>query len=56
LRLRRRALVPNMMVWVERFDKSGKVIRVDTKKETVLVSIGLGQWEVPFSEVFPETA
>ncbi len=56
LRLQRRALVPNMMVWVERFDKSGKVIRVDTKKETVLVSIGLGQWEVPFSEVFPETA
>lgn len=50
----RRNLSPNMIVRVSRFDKTGKVIRVDTKKQTVLVSVGLGQWEVPFAEVFPE--
>jgi DNA mismatch repair protein MutS2 len=54
LQVQRRSLVPNMVVRVERFDKTGKVIRVDAKKETVTVSIGLGQWEVPFAEVFPE--
>jgi DNA mismatch repair protein MutS2 len=54
LQAQRRSLVPNMMVRVQRFDQVGKVIRVDPKKETVLVGIGIGQWEVPFSEVFPE--
>ena len=54
LQAQRRNLTPNMVVRVARFDKTGTVIRVDNKKQTVLVSVGLGQWEVPFSEVFPE--
>ena len=54
LQVQRRNLSPNMIVRVSRFDKTGKVIRVDNKKQMVLVSIGLGQWEVPFAEVFPE--
>lgn len=43
----------NDVVRVSRFDKTGKVIRVDVKKQTVTVSVGLGQWEIPFEEIFP---
>jgi DNA mismatch repair protein MutS2 len=46
-------LKPNDTVRVSRFDRTGKVVRVDAKKQTVTVSVGLGQWEVPFEEVFP---
>lgn len=46
-------LRPNDVVRVSRFDRSGKVVRVDPKKQTVTVSVGLGQWEVPFEEIFP---
>ena len=41
------------MVRVSRFDKTGKVFRVDAKKQTVTVGVGIGQWEVPFDEIFP---
>jgi DNA mismatch repair protein MutS2 len=51
---KRVTLRPNDKVHVARFDKTGTVVRVDPKKQTVLVSVGLGQWEVPFDEVFPE--
>lgn len=40
-------------VRVSRFDKVGRVVRVDAKKRSALVSVGLGQWEVPFDELFP---
>ncbi|MBM3979560.1 MAG: DNA strand exchange inhibitor protein [Planctomycetes bacterium] len=40
-------------VTVERFGAVGKVVKVDAKKQTVTVSVGIGQWEVPFDEVFP---
>jgi DNA mismatch repair protein MutS2 len=43
----------NDVVKVSRFDRTGKVVRVDMKKQTVMVSVGIGQWEVPFDEVFP---
>ena len=46
-------LKANDVVKVSRFDRSGKVVRVDVKKQTVTVSVGIGQWEVPFDEVFP---
>ena len=36
-----------------RFDKTGRVVRVNLHKLTVVVSVGLGQWEVPFDEVLP---
>jgi DNA mismatch repair protein MutS2 len=49
----RAGLRPNDVVRVSRFDRAGKVVRVDAKKQTVTVSVGLGQWEVPFDEVFP---
>jgi DNA mismatch repair protein MutS2 len=51
---KRAALRANDVVRVSRFDKTGKVVRIDAKKQTVTVSVGLGQWEVPFDEVFPE--
>src|SRR5439155_22939577 len=50
---RRAGLRPNDVVRVSRFDKTGKVVRVDAKQQTVTVSVGLGQWEIPFEEIFP---
>jgi DNA mismatch repair protein MutS2 len=55
LRERRLTLKANDLVHVERFGKSGRVVRVNSVKGTVTVSVGLGQWEVPLDEVFPET-
>jgi DNA mismatch repair protein MutS2 len=46
-------LKPRDRVRVPRFDKVGQVVRVDHKRNTVMVSVGLGQWEVPLDEVFP---
>jgi DNA mismatch repair protein MutS2 len=43
-------------VRVPRFDKPGRVVRVNHQKNLVVVSVGLGQWEVPLDEVFPEAA
>jgi DNA mismatch repair protein MutS2 len=53
LRLARSRLQANDMVRVPRFDKPGRIVRVDHKKNLVVVSVGLGQWEVPLEEVFP---
>jgi DNA mismatch repair protein MutS2 len=49
-------LKPNDTVLVSRFDRTGKVMRVDARKQTVTVSVGIGHWEVPFEEVFPAPA
>jgi DNA mismatch repair protein MutS2 len=46
-------LKPGAVVRVSRFDSTGRVVRVDVKKQTVTVSVGLGQWEIPFDEIFP---
>ena len=53
LRDARLKLQPNDPVRVERFDKPGRVVRIDAKKNLAVVSLGLGQWEVPLDEVFP---
>src|SRR5262249_10179350 len=53
LREARSRLKPNDPVRVARFDKPGRVVRVDHKKNIAVVSVGLGQWEVPLEEVFP---
>ena len=53
---RRAGLQPNDPVRVTRFDGVGKVVRVNAAKNTVTVRVGIGQWEVPFDEVFPEPA
>jgi DNA mismatch repair protein MutS2 len=49
----RAKLQPNDPVRVARFDKSGRLVRVDYKRNIAVVSVGLGQWEVPLEEVFP---
>jgi DNA mismatch repair protein MutS2 len=54
LREARARLKPNDPVRVARFDKPGRVVRVDHKKGLAVVSVGLGQWEVPLEEVFPD--
>ena len=56
LQARRAGLQPNDPVRVARFDGVGKVVRVNATKNTVTVRVGIGQWEVPFDEVFPEPA
>jgi DNA mismatch repair protein MutS2 len=54
LREARLRLLPNDPVRVPRFDKPGRVVRVDFKRNIAVVSLGIGQWEVPLDEVFPE--
>ena len=53
LREARLKLQPNDVVRVPRFDKPGRIVRVDFKRNIALVSVGLGQWEIPLEEVFP---
>jgi DNA mismatch repair protein MutS2 len=53
LRELRGRLAPDDRVHIQRFGKVGRVIRVDHKKNIAVVSLGLGQWEVPLEEVFP---
>jgi len=53
LREWRLGLKQNDLVHVERFGSKGRVVKVFPLKMTVSVSVGLGQWEVPFDEVVP---
>jgi DNA mismatch repair protein MutS2 len=53
LRAARLRLQPNDPVRVPRFDKPGRLVRIDHKKNLAVVSVGLGQWEVPLDDVFP---
>jgi DNA mismatch repair protein MutS2 len=54
LREARLRLQPNDPVRVPKFDRPGRVVRVDHKRNVAVVSLGLGQWEVPLDEVFPQ--
>ncbi len=54
LREARLRMQPNDPVRVPRFDKLGRIVRVDHKRNVALVSLGIGQWEVPLDEVFPD--
>jgi DNA mismatch repair protein MutS2 len=54
LREARSRLQPNDVVKVQRFGKDGRIVRVDHKRNVAVVSVGLGQWEVPLEEVFPQ--
>jgi DNA mismatch repair protein MutS2 len=53
LREARLRLQANDAVRVPKFGEPGRVVRVDFKKNTALVRVGLGQWEVSLDEVFP---
>jgi len=53
LREARLKLQANDMVRVPRFDKPGRIVRVDHKRNIALVSVGIGQWEVSLEDVFP---
>jgi DNA mismatch repair protein MutS2 len=53
LREARGRLQANDTVRVARFDQPGRIVRVDHKRNVALVSVGLGQWEVPLDELFP---
>jgi DNA mismatch repair protein MutS2 len=56
LRQARSRLQVNDPVRVPRFDKPGRIVRVDHKRNVAVVSLGLGQWEVPLDDVFPLTS
>jgi DNA mismatch repair protein MutS2 len=53
LRGMREKLKAGDAVRVPRYDKVGRVVRVDLKRNIAVVSLGLGQWEVSLDEVFP---
>jgi len=53
LKAARAKLKPDDSVQVPRFDKQGRVVRVDHRRNVVVVSVGLGQWEVGLEEVIP---
>jgi DNA mismatch repair protein MutS2 len=53
LREFRARLQANDRVRVTRFDQPGRIVRVDSRKCIAVVSVGLGQWEVPMDEIFP---
>jgi len=55
LRVARARLQVGDSVHVPRFDKVGRVTRVDHKRGVAAVSLGLGQWEVALEEVFPQS-
>jgi uncharacterized protein YbjT (DUF2867 family) len=42
-------------VWVPKYDKHGQVVRVDARRLAAVVSLGLGQWDVAFGEIYPPT-
>jgi DNA mismatch repair protein MutS2 len=54
LREARARLRPGDAVHVPKYDKQGRIVRVDLKKNVAVVSLGLGQWEVTLDEVFPQ--
>jgi DNA mismatch repair protein MutS2 len=49
-------LQPGDRVHVQRFGSVGRVVRVDHRRAVAVVSVGLGQWEVPMEEVTPAEA
>jgi DNA mismatch repair protein MutS2 len=53
LRAARARLQVNDAVHVTRFGQPGRIVRLDHKRHMALVSVGLGQWEVPLDEVVP---
>jgi DNA mismatch repair protein MutS2 len=53
LREARLRLVAGDAVRVPKYDKVGRVVRADFKKNVVVVNLGLGQWEVALEDVFP---
>jgi DNA mismatch repair protein MutS2 len=53
LRAARERMRAGDRVRVERFDQPGRLVRIDHVKRLALVSVGLGQWEVPLDELFP---
>ena len=53
LRSARANLRPNDRVRVERFDQPGRIVRIDHAKHRAIVSVGLGQWEIPLDEIHP---
>ncbi|MCS7046679.1 MAG: DNA strand exchange inhibitor protein [Gemmataceae bacterium] len=53
LRAARAQLRPGDPVHVPKFDKQGRIVRVDPRKNLVVVALGLGQWEVALDDVYP---
>jgi DNA mismatch repair protein MutS2 len=55
LREWRQRLAAGDKAHVQRFGSVGRVVRVDHKRALAVVSVGLGQWEVPLEELEPQS-
>jgi DNA mismatch repair protein MutS2 len=49
----RAKLKANDVVRIPRFDKPGRIVRIDHRRNIAVVNLGLGQWEVSLEEVYP---
>jgi DNA mismatch repair protein MutS2 len=49
----RTRLQPSDRAHVQRFGSAGRIVRVDHRRNLAVVSVGLGQWEVPLEELTP---
>lgn len=56
LQAARERLQPGDRVQVLRFGQEGRVVRIDPRRRRLLVSFGLGYWEVDLEEVVPLSA
>ncbi|MCX7665722.1 MAG: DNA strand exchange inhibitor protein [Gemmataceae bacterium] len=54
LRKWRAQLVVGSMVYSPKFGKMAKITKIDARKGTLYVAVGIGQWELTPAEVFPE--
>jgi DNA mismatch repair protein MutS2 len=52
----RSKLQPGESVFSPKFGKQAKIARVNQAKGTLFITVGIGQWEVFFNEVFPDEA
>ena len=53
LKLWRLKLQLNDKVWSAKFGKIAQITRIDHRKGTLFISVGIGHWEVAFDDVLP---
>ncbi len=54
LRKWRSQLTVGSTIYSPKFGKMAKISKIDTRKGTFFVSVGIGQWELTPAEIFPE--
>ncbi|MER3416506.1 MAG: DNA strand exchange inhibitor protein [Gemmataceae bacterium] len=49
----RRRLQPGDRIRIPRLEQTGEVVRIDWKKNLAIVRAGVGQWELPITDIYP---